>query len=106
MVRTVTRVAENEVENGAVTVDAVAVGLALGAFLGAVVLVMGLVAWLTGTWTAFVNGIGLLYLGYGPTPVGSVVGAVWGAIDGFVAGAAVAWLYNRIAEHRAGRPTR
>jgi hypothetical protein len=91
-----------ETEHGVVTVDAVAVGLALGAFLGAVVLLMGLVAWLTGTWTAFVNGVGLLYLGYGPTPVGSAVGAVWGAIDGFVAGAAVAWLYNRIAERRAG----
>lgn len=38
-----------------------------------------------------------VYLGYHITPLGSVVGLVWGAFDGFVGAAIVGWLYNRLA---------
>jgi len=37
-----------------------------------------------------------VYIGYSFTPIGSVVGAVWGFFDWGVAGAIFAWLYNKI----------
>ena len=35
-----------------------------------------------------------IYLGYSFTPVGSVIGALWGFIDFGIAGVIFAWLYN------------
>ncbi len=40
--------------------------------------------------------IGRIYLGYEITPVGSVIGLVWGFVDALIAGAIFAWLYNFI----------
>ena len=37
-----------------------------------------------------------IYIGYSFTPMGSVIGAVWGFVDFGVAGALFAWLYNLI----------
>ena len=37
-----------------------------------------------------------IYIGYSFTPLGSVIGAVWGFIDWGIAGAIFAWLYNWI----------
>ena len=37
-----------------------------------------------------------LYIGYSFTPLGSVIGAVWGFVDWGIAGAIFAWLYNLI----------
>jgi len=34
------------------------------------------------------------YPGYSMSPVGSLVGMVWGFIDGGICGAILAWLYN------------
>ena len=36
------------------------------------------------------------YIGYSFTPMGSVIGAVWGFVDWGIAGAIFAWLYNFI----------
>ena len=33
---------------------------------------------------------------YSFTPIGSLIGAVWGFIDFAIGGAVVAWLYNKI----------
>jgi hypothetical protein len=38
--------------------------------------------------------IGRLYRGYSITPLGSVIGLLWGLGDGFIGGAIFAWLYN------------
>lgn len=38
------------------------------------------------------------YLGYRFTPLGSIVGLVWGFVDGLVSGAVFAWLYNLLGE--------
>jgi len=38
-----------------------------------------------------------VYVGYEITPVGSVIGLVWAAVDGLVGGAIFAWLYNTVA---------
>ena len=37
-----------------------------------------------------------IYLAYSFTPVGSVIGALWGFIDFGIAGVIFAWLYNFI----------
>jgi len=39
-----------------------------------------------------------LYIGYEISPLGSIIGFAWGAIDGLISGAIFAWLYNTIAE--------
>ena len=37
-----------------------------------------------------------MYIGYSYTPLGSVIGAIWGFVDWGIAGAIFAWLYNCI----------
>ena len=37
-----------------------------------------------------------IYIGYSFTPMGSIIGAVWGFFDWGIAGAIFAWLYNKI----------
>jgi len=37
-----------------------------------------------------------VYIGYSFTPMGSVIGALWGFVDFGIAGAIFAWLYNKI----------
>ncbi len=46
--------------------------------------------------------IGRVYLGYQISPLGSIIGFVWAFIDGLIAGAIFAWLYNRIASRTSG----
>lgn len=41
--------------------------------------------------------IGRLYRGYNISPLGSLLGLVWGFFDALVGGAIFAWLYNVIA---------
>lgn len=55
-------------------------------------------------WLILVEGSGAaplplsrIYLGFTITPLGSLVGLVWGLVDGAIAGAIFAWLYNRLA---------
>ena len=38
--------------------------------------------------------IGLIYRGYSVTATGSFIGLAWGLVDGAIAGALVAWVYN------------
>jgi len=40
--------------------------------------------------------IGQLYRGYSISPLGSLVGLVWGFFDALIGGAVFAWLYNFI----------
>ena len=50
------------------------------------------------------NFLSQLYRGYSLTPLGSVIGLLWGLPDAALGGAVFAWLYNRLAgrnDHRA-----
>lgn len=38
--------------------------------------------------------IGTVYRGYNMSPLGSLIGLVWGFVDGLIGGAIFAWLYN------------
>ena len=72
------------------------VGLTTGNF-GACT--MFLLAWwliLTGNAEGPVTLFERIYIGYSFTPIGSVIGAVWGFVDFGIAGALFAWLYNLI----------
>jgi len=44
--------------------------------------------------TKEVTTIGLVYRGYSISPLGSVLGLVWGFFDALIGGAIFAWLYN------------
>jgi hypothetical protein len=37
-----------------------------------------------------------MYIGYSFTPLGSVIGAIWGFIDFAIGGTIAAWLYQKI----------
>ena len=72
------------------------VGLTTGIFGAAS---MFFLAWwliLTGNAEGPVTLFERIYIGYSFTPMGSVIGAVWGFVDFGIAGALFAWLYNLI----------
>lgn len=45
--------------------------------------------------------IGRIYIGYHVNPVGSLIGLVWGLLDGFIGGVLFVWVYNLFVR-RAG----
>lgn len=47
--------------------------------------------------THHVTLIGQVYRGYNISPLGSLIGLVWGFFDALIGGAITAWLYNLIA---------
>ncbi len=47
--------------------------------------------------------IGRVYRGYSISAIGSLVGLVWGFLDGLIGGAIFAWLYNLIAVRTANQ---
>ena len=72
------------------------VGLTTGIFGAST---MFLLAWwliLSGNAEGPITLVERVYIGYSFTPMGSVIGAVWGFVDFGIAGALFAWLYNLI----------
>ena len=73
-----------------------AFGLALGILSGAALFLATL-------WIAASSGgnhlimLRQFYLGYSVSFVGALIGLVYAFIDGFIAGALIAWLYNRFS---------
>ena len=45
-----------------------------------------------------------LYRGYSLTLAGSLIGALWGFVDGLLGGAVFAWLYNRLGQRVERQP--
>ena len=67
-------------------------------------LLLGLGLFLVTWWIILLDGpsghvtfIGRIYRGYYLTAGGSLVGLIWGLVDGAIGGALFAWLYNTIA---------
>ncbi|MFQ5883245.1 MAG: bacteriophage holin [Candidatus Methylomirabilales bacterium] len=69
-------------------------GLALGLTWGASIFLLGL-AGAAGWGRALVEVLGSAYLGFHPSLGGSLIGGLWGFVDGTLGGIIIAWLYNR-----------
>lgn len=41
--------------------------------------------------------IGQIYRGFNISPAGSIIGLIWGFLDGLIGGAIFAWVYNLIS---------
>jgi hypothetical protein len=77
------------------TLGVISLGLALGLSWAIVVFLLGIVASLFGWGVDVAAALASLYIGYGPSFVGAVAGAVWAFADGFIFGIMIAWFYNR-----------
>lgn len=73
-----------------------ALGVAVGVLWAVYIFIAGIIA-IYAWGTTLVQTFASLYLGYGPSVLGAIIGAVWAFVDGFVAGVVVAWVYNLIA---------
>lgn len=71
-----------------------ALGIAGGALCGLYILCLGLAATYLGWGEGIVELISTFYRGYGATLTGSIIGAIWGMMDGFIAGYIFALIYN------------
>jgi len=72
-----------------------AFGFAVGVVWGIIILGATLVVALKGAGGEHLGRLGLFYPGYRVTPLGSAIGFIWGLISGFLAGALMAWVYNK-----------
>ncbi|MFQ5953934.1 MAG: bacteriophage holin [Kiloniellales bacterium] len=86
------------------TLGVISFGLALGVTFTIVVFLLGVVAAIFGWGAEIARALASLYIGYGPTFVGSITGAVWAFANGFVIGVLIAWLYNRFLLRRRHGP--
>lgn len=78
----------------------IALGVAIGVLWALYVGGLGITAMFN--WgTALVTPLASLYIGYSASIAGAVIGAIWAFFDGFVAGAVIAWIYNRVAKQPA-----
>lgn len=75
----------------------VALGVALGVLWAFYVLFVGITA-MFGWGTALVTALASLYIGYGASIGGAIIGAIWAFVDGFIAGVIIAWVYNAVAK--------
>ncbi len=88
------------------TLGVVSFGLALGVTSAILVFLLGISAALLGWGVPLAAVLASLYIGFGPTFVGSITGAVWAFVDGFVFGLLIAWFYNRFLLTRRRGPMR
>lgn len=75
----------------------VPLGVAVGVLWALYVGCLGITAMFN--WgTGLVDALGSLYIGYGASILGAIIGAIWAFVDGLVAGVIVAWIYNMLAK--------
>jgi hypothetical protein len=75
--------------------DVKAFGLSMGIIWGAAMFLLGLSVMLFNWGSAWVTLMSSLYIGYRPTPLGSIIGGIWGFMDAGIGGVVAAWLYNK-----------
>ncbi len=76
-------------------IDVKSCALAFGCTWAAFVFFHGLCVWLFGWGTELQAVVSSLYIGFSPGLLGSVIGAIWGFLDGAIFGALAAWIYNK-----------
>lgn len=82
------------------TLGVVSFGLAVGVTWSLFVFVLSIMATMFGWGIGAAQALASLYIGYGPSFIGAVAGAVWGFVNGLIAGVLIAWLYNRFLLRR------
>jgi len=75
-------------------------GLALGAACAVFVFFLGIVAAFFEWGIVLAATLSSFLIGFGPSFVGSIAGAVWAFVVGFIFGLLVAWFYNRFQVSR------
>ena len=75
----------------------VALGVGIGVLWALYVGGLGITA-MFGWGNALVAPLASLYIGYGASVAGAIIGAVWAFADGFVAGVVIAWVYNAVGK--------
>ena len=70
-----------------------ALALGLGISFGIYMLFLGLVS-MFGWGIEIVNTLSSFYIGFEPSVLGAIIGAIWGFFDGLVGGAIIAFVYN------------
>lgn len=83
------------------TLGVISFGLALAVTSAVFTVLLGIMASFFGWGVELAGMLASLYIGFSPTFVGTIAGAVWAFVDGFVAGVMIAWLYNRFLLRRA-----
>ncbi len=78
--------------------DIKAFGWALGLVWGGVTLLLGLLDTLYFWGSSWGKMMTMVYIGYRPTLIGSIIGAIWGFVYAAILGFSVAWIYNRLVE--------
>lgn len=71
-----------------------AMGLACGTLWGIAVFLITVWFLIMGYAGETLSKLGQLYLGYTVSWGGSIVGLIWGFVDGLICGIVLAWLYN------------
>jgi len=79
-------------------------GLAVGVTCAAFVFFLGIMAAFFEWGIVLAATLSSFLIGFGPSLVGSIAGAVWAFVAGFLFGLMIAWLYNRFLLRRL-RPT-
>jgi hypothetical protein len=74
-----------------------ALALTAGILWGATVCLATLWLLIRGYDGTLISRLDHFYIGYSFSYVGAFVGLVWGFVDGVIAGAVFAWLYNKLA---------
>ncbi len=88
------------IENGAkLKLKPVAVGLSLGFVWGGALFITTWLSYFTGYGKLFLEALAVsLYPGYTISPIGSIIGFLYGFIDLLILGTIVGWVYNKIAK--------
>ena len=82
------------------TLGVISFRLALGLVSAIYVFVLGIVASLFGWGVPVAMSLASLFIGFGPSFVGAIAGAVWAFVNGLIAGVLIAWFYNRFLLRR------
>ena len=83
------------------TLGVISFGLAVAITSAVFTFFLGLMATFFGWGIELAGALSSLYIGFSPTFVGTIAGAVWAFVNGFAAGVLIAWLYNRFLLRRA-----
>ncbi len=75
-------------------------GLSVGISFAVYLFAIAMLAWQFHWGTDLVEITGTWYKGYAPTPLGGLIGILWGFADGFIGGVFVSWIYNMLQSRK------